>query len=357
MVTYAMGTVGTNLNKATYAETTTAQFTGSLSNVEALSNQVQFSKNVYNSNGLMAWYRLDTSGVQQTDSSSFGNHALATQALLLKDGHLNGVLGSCHDFFVPGSNGAVVATANNQNNVSGTKLTVAAWVNMTAWPAAGVTRFVTKRDEVNNKDSYSLSVNVNGQVLFAMASGEISANATLGSPAMTTASYFRFVGVFDGDVVTGSNLLLYKNGVLAVTGSVSVTTIGSSTGSLFIGVNPTIPRYYSGLIESVEIYNRAWTAGEVGSDFNNGSGMGLYRTGSYVITKDLGGGAGLTKHVQGFVYTSGGLGPLTADYRLSNDLTTWTNYVNDATGSISLTNNFYRYLQVRFNLSGNGAVV
>lgn len=90
-------------------------------------------------------------------------------------------------------------------------------------------------------------------------------------------------------------------------------------------------------------------------DYN---GYATYQTnGSYLATLDLSGTTAEDKKVNGIVWHSGGTGPISVDYRFSNDLVAFTSFINDTTGSVVLSNQTYRYAQLRFNLSGNGTAL
>lgn len=89
-------------------------------------------------------------------------------------------------------------------------------------------------------------------------------------------------------------------------------------------------------------------------DYNS---VASYNTiGSYLATLDLSGTTSEEKTINGIVWHSGGTGPISVDYRFSDDLVSFTGYLNDTTGSVSLVAQNYRYAQLRFNLSGTGAV-
>ena len=76
-----------------------------------------------------------------------------------------------------------------------------------------------------------------------------------------------------------------------------------------------------------------------------------------MATLDLSGTTAEDKKVNGIVWHSGGTGPISVDYRFSNDLVAFTSFINDTTGSVVLSNQTYRYAQLRFNLSGNGTAL
>lgn len=161
--------------------------------------------------------------------------------------------------------------------------------------------------------------------------GSLIWNATSGASQLVTAQY-RLAG---SNAAFGAYSSFSAGSVTVINGS----NIGS-VGVLFLLSGPST--------STPSLDNWQVDFNDVEQYFTNGS---------YVVTRDLSGTSSTTKNIDGFIWHSGGTGPLSVDYRFSNNLSTFTSYTNDTTGSVDLSNITYRYIQLRFNLSGNGAVL
>lgn len=139
-------------------------------------------------------------------------------------------------------------------------------------------------------------------------------------------------------------------------------TAGSNTAfgawsSLSRGGVQTINGSNIGSVQTLFLLSGPGTSTPEVTDWNvNFNSTESYRAeGSYLITQDLGGGVGSFRHPVGVVWHSGGTGPVSLDYRYSNDLTTFTGFSGDSTGSFTVPENIsYRYVQLLFHLSGTG---
>src|SRR6202035_495146 len=63
-------------------------------------------------------------------------------------------------------------------------------------------------------------------------------------------------------VKSGLNISLYVNGALDGSGTLSAP-VDSNTAHLFAGANPSGASFFDGLIDEVELFNRALSAGEI----------------------------------------------------------------------------------------------
>jgi len=103
--------------------------------------------------------------------------------------------------------------------------------------------------------------------------GTYTANETLvdSASSVLNSSWHHVVGTFDG-----SQLRLYINGVLEVTGNSAAGIPDTSTTSLTVGVRAgPLDKYFDGLIDDARIYDRALSTSEVELLFEGGvSGHG-----------------------------------------------------------------------------------
>jgi Concanavalin A-like lectin/glucanases superfamily len=108
--------------------------------------------------------------------------------------------------------------------------------------------------------TYQLGTYVGNNILFFSQWGE-----SITGPALSTGEWYHVAVANVGDLVT-----LYLDGVAVASGNLHIDT--ASDTDLFIGSLPGDPdRRLDGLIDEVEIYNRALSATEIQSIFNAGS--------------------------------------------------------------------------------------
>jgi hypothetical protein len=177
--------------------------------------------NLNSSTVLRAQWHLDETGSTLADSSGNGNSltlsgsgATAGQAGILN----NAVL------FAGGS----ASTASNPAslNLTGSTLTMAAWVYPTAFPASGII--------LNKENAYMMGIN-NGLLQAAVMtnSGSGCAWSWVGSTALSLQTWQHVAVTYDG-----TNLRFYVNGLLQQT--VALTgTLCSSINAVMIGARPS----------------------------------------------------------------------------------------------------------------------
>ena len=145
-----------------------------------------------------------------------------------------------------------------------TAITIDAWIfsdNSSMAPS-----IVKKADDFSG---YALELSADSsKVLFWVNLGSGGSGGWFSSPAgnLTQGVWTHVAGVFDG-----SSVGLYLNGQF-IGATTAVGAIVPSSNPLNIGSDPETPtRFFKGLIDEVEIFNRALTAEEVAAVFNAGS--------------------------------------------------------------------------------------
>jgi hypothetical protein len=156
-----------------------------------------------------------------------------------------------------------VSVTNSANYNPSTALTVELWYNSTTTPSGlfytycllSSQQSVAPFNGIDIRGSSATTLN------FAIA---ISSAETFVSLGTITANQWTCVAVtYNGSALNG-----YRNGVLVQSTSKS-GTIDSTNKDLWIGNNPSFsPRYYSGQMSALKIYNRALSATEVLQNYN-----------------------------------------------------------------------------------------
>lgn len=207
----------------------------------------------FTTGGLVAAYAFDE-GTGTTTADASGNGLKAT---------LSG--GS---WTTTGKNGAAVSYNGSTTLVTvadsdlldlSTGMTLEAWVNPAASPN-GWKSIIMK--EGQGFYVYALYLSPTGHPAVYLVINGQEQGFEIGS-AIPAGTWTHLAATFDG-----SNLRLYKNGILATSQPVNAT-IPASTGALRIGGNSIwSSEHFNGKIDDVRIYNRALGAAEVAKDMN-----------------------------------------------------------------------------------------
>jgi len=194
---------------------------------------------------LMGYWRFDEGSLTTvSDSSGQGNTGTAQNGMGWATGHV----GSAGSF--DGLNDQVRISNSSSLNITGTELTIEAWVRPTAVDGYRVL--------VHKERQYSLAI-LNGQLTYA--DSITWSYATMGSYGTVPVGVWSHVAVtFDGGVVR-----FYINGIEvgneARSGSLTATTnalyLGSYNGSAF---------FVAGRLDEVAVHRRALSASEIQAD-------------------------------------------------------------------------------------------
>ena len=162
-----------------------------------------------------------------------------------------------------------VSVANSTSlDITGTRVTLSAWVFMDEAPAADVG--VVVKSSFSNATRYEYQLVVDGAAFFEIAAAaDFRTRTTMGlarvgsAAPLETGKWQHLAGVYDG-----ANVLIYVDGVLV--GSEPQTgTILSNTEPLLVGRRAlNDERYFKGLIDEVRVYDGALSQSEIQSDMN-----------------------------------------------------------------------------------------
>jgi PKD repeat protein len=205
------------------------------------------------------WLRLDeTSGFVATDSSGHGNHAVvhssANNPWRPTGGRLEGGLenDSTTLFSAPGS-----ASLNPTNAIS-----LALWINPTQPPTNRVGYLLRKG---NRSQQYSLYFDKTQGLTFQVMSAANAGATLVYAPVFATGVWSHVTATYDRTA-----LRLYVDGAQVASQPFAGGVINTSDDKLCIGATDNrqayvTPRPFLGVLDNIQIYDRALTATEIAS--------------------------------------------------------------------------------------------
>jgi gliding motility-associated-like protein len=221
-------------------------------------------------NGLVACYPFNGNA---NDESGHGNNGVVTGATLTSDRNGN----ANKAYYFNGTSDYILAPNSSSLQPTST-LSVCAWVkpdvNANQWTPVLSKRYTPSSDPWN---SYSIDGGAanNQKWLFSVSKGTAGSQlSAITTQAANYTSWTFLVGTYDG-----VSQKFYVNGVLDKTIS-STGNIGYSTMGFYIGNNNELSQWFKGKIDDVRIYNRALSACEVFTLYNNCSNSLSTNTGN-----------------------------------------------------------------------------
>lgn len=149
-------------------------------------------------------------------------------------------------------------------NITGTALTVEAWIYPTAFGANYWQNSIVAKD-AENITGFVLRCGGSGQLSFAIAlTGNVWTDLVSGNNVVGLNKWQHVAAVYDG-----SQILLYRDGALVASTAENRTLLADASFPLKIGGSPAAwappARYFTGAIEEVRVWNVARTAAEIKS--------------------------------------------------------------------------------------------
>ena len=240
--------------------------------------EILANKNVIiesNSTNLRVNYHFDESNgaVTALDATTFSNKlalrngpTYAASGLTIsnnKSVQFNGVSARVRVTDLAPQNGSAIP---NAFKISGTAITLEAWVNLASLPTIGTEYLVMGRPATAtlNTDpyySYALRIkNESGNARFNFHLSDGTEGSSFGSTADTvtieTGKWYHLSGTFDG-----SSAKIYVNGQLKSENITSGNSI--STGEIGFYVGGTVVGYFNGLIDEVRLWNVTRSSTEI----------------------------------------------------------------------------------------------
>ena len=210
--------------------------------------------------GLVAAYGFDEgTGPVVGDVSAHGNSGVLSGATWTAGGRFSKAL------FFDGSDAFV--TVNDSASLDLTNgMTLEAWVHPTA--ASGTWSTILIKEASGGLD-YILGTDPANRPTCSLTIGNIGMQAVTGTEALALNVWTHLAATYDG-----TTLRLYANGV-EIAGRPVSGDIAISDSALRIGGNSVWGEYFTGMIDEVQVYNRALTLAEIQNDMIAPAGDGL----------------------------------------------------------------------------------
>ena len=184
------------------------------------------------------------SGTDWKDFSGQGNNGTLTNGPTFDSNNLGSIL-------FDGSNDSISISNSSSLNTTPT-VTISSWINPSGFGGGNYGRIIDSHDSYNFFLDNTTSTGTNGIRYWPNAGNAFSV-----SNVVTLNEWANFTVVH-----SGSNVVIYKNGISIGT-SGSSSTLPSTSSTILIGNRDDNARGFEGKMSQVFIYNRALTAAEV----------------------------------------------------------------------------------------------
>jgi hypothetical protein len=162
-----------------------------------------------------------------------------------------------------GTNDRVDCGTSPSVSITGTNITLEAWIYPTAWQPSSFQGSIINKEGPNQ--GYMLRCGNNGQLSFALGNGTTVPEVQSATGVLTLNTWQHVAGTYDG-----TTLRIYRNGV-QVGSSTQTFSLVNSTNQLTIGDYAVTPgsRVFIGRIDEARIWNVTRSAAELAADQNN----------------------------------------------------------------------------------------
>lgn len=270
--------------------------------------------------GMVGWYPGDGNA---NDISFIGNNAMSVNGATFAPGMVQTA------FSLDGVDDYFQSPHNSQQELT-TTATLDAWVFFNQKPsAAGRIMIIISKQSPGN--DFDLAALTDDRFYLYIGQGINVASTTV----IQTGVWYHIAGTWDA-----TGIRIYVNGILENTNPTpNITRASGSISPLRIGEGALFGnRFFSGLIDEAEIFNRALSANEIQAIFNAGS-AGKCKPGA---------GSGLEADV---AYRPTGDGAIQ-----SNDVVQVRRFLNTADTPNPNTNEFQRADSAPYNTKGDGMI-
>src|SRR3989344_5748408 len=203
--------------------------------------------------GLVGHWKFDEiSGTTAADSSGNNNTGTLTNGPTWATGKINNALSfdGTDDYINLGN-----------MNVSGSGITIAAWVKADTFSSSLDTRFISKANSTSEQGHYWMlgQTNSGGDKLrFRLKAGGSTQTLIASSGNLPTGTWFHAIATYDG-----TTMRLYKDGIEVGSSAKSGTINTDTTIPANIGRNPDGSNHIDGTMDDVRIYNRALSTSDI----------------------------------------------------------------------------------------------
>jgi hypothetical protein len=212
-----------------------------------------------------SWWYLDESSGTRYDGSGNDNDLTDNNAVTLYGRPTNPVKeGAGAASFAGGSSQSLTKTDNASLSITG-NLTLVAWIRPTS--VSGDNAIMGKSDGASDR-SYYFYLDA-GNLKAKISPTGSGAAQPLGVTTLSTNTWYHVALVYNG-----TDIRLYLDGVLDANGASNPLTYSSgihdSSTAFAIGARGDGADYFDGQIDEVAVFNRALTADEISSVYENG---------------------------------------------------------------------------------------
>ena len=152
---------------------------------------------------------------------------------------------------------------NSSLQITGNKITLEAWINVSEFKSQPYTGSVIVKDQGSNSSGYMIRCGGNGIINFNIGNGswhEINTPVN----AVDLNNWHHVAATYDG-----SQMKIYIDGNLDAQNNISINIGNANNSNLFVGESPGFPgRVFNGKIDEVRIWNVARTQSEIQSTMN-----------------------------------------------------------------------------------------
>ena len=205
--------------------------------------------------GLLGYWQLNEgSGSVASDSAGGGTGTLMNGPVWTA-GHDGGGLA------LDGSNDYV---ALPNLDVSGSEITIAAWVRFSNLPGGVDQRIISKAVDASEQGHYWMIGQIGNRLRFRLKAGGTTTTLIANSGDLAVNTWYHVAAVYDG-----STMRLYLNGVQVGSVAKTGTLAQNASVAVNIGRNPEGLNHFSGTLDEVRIYNQSLTATEITAVMQN----------------------------------------------------------------------------------------
>jgi len=159
-------------------------------------------------------------------------------------------------------------------NITGSELTLEAWVKISSWAGmGGYAAIVENYQDVAGNGGYLIErESTNNWLLFGLWSAAGFKGCYSTTAPLVENTWYHIAGVFNG-----TSMILYLNASPRKTDTFAATTIASSSNPVVIGGRTAVGHNFNGTIDEPRIYNRALSAEEIRYHYNRGRPVAQWR--------------------------------------------------------------------------------
>jgi hypothetical protein len=205
--------------------------------------------------GLVGWWSFEEgTGTVVGDSSNYGNNGTS-----FGTAHVVGKYGDGNQF---SGSSSYVQIPDSVSLSPTSEAAIEAWIYPTSSAGQDFKRIVCKSTGVDTGE-YTLWLYNSRQIIWYVNNW---AHGYIISSTIPLNEWTHVVGVYNG-TLTSNRLKLYINGVLNAQGATTDNQIVRTASNLFVGDRGGADRGFIGVIDEVQVYNRALSLAEIQSMF------------------------------------------------------------------------------------------